>query len=99
MNKAASEGGFTLVEMQVAGFLFSSGLLAPPYCFSQGVSTVMTSQQDSTARQKAFEAMEEVLTTRNTNTIKWERIENINNGAVFPGRTVPPVTPGRGARK
>ena len=43
----SSESGFTLVEVLVAGFLLRTGLLARAYCSSQGLSTIISSQQDS----------------------------------------------------
>ncbi len=89
-----SESGFTLVEVLVAGMLLSTGLLALAYCFSQGLSTVMASQQDSIARQKAREAMEDVLTARNTDSITWSQIENISNGGIFTDGATPLTTPG-----
>ena len=78
-----SESGFTLVEVLIAGMLLSTGLLALAYCFSQGLATVMASQQDSIARQKAREALEDVMTARNTDSITWSQIENISNGGIF----------------
>ncbi|MGH9430829.1 MAG: type IV pilus modification PilV family protein [Terriglobia bacterium] len=89
-----SESGFTLVEVLVAGMLLSTGLLGLAYCFSQGLATVMASQQDSIARQKAREAMEDVLTARNTDSITWSQIENISNGGIFTDGPTLLTTPG-----
>ncbi|MGH9455801.1 MAG: type IV pilus modification PilV family protein [Terriglobia bacterium] len=83
VQATGSESGFTLVEVLVAGMLLSTGLLALAFCFSQGMAAVMASQQDSIARQKAREAMEDVLTARNTDSITWSQIANISNSGIF----------------
>jgi Tfp pilus assembly protein PilV len=94
VQPASSESGFTLVEVLVAGMILSTSLLALAYCFAQGMATVMASQQDTIARQKAREAMEDVLTARTSQSITWAQIENVSNGGIFTDGPTKLTTPG-----
>ncbi len=89
-----SENGFTLVEVMVAGLILTVGLLGLAYAYGQGMAMVMSSQQDAIARQKAREAMEDVLTARNNDTLTWSQINNVSNGGVFLDGPQPLTTPG-----
>jgi prepilin-type N-terminal cleavage/methylation domain-containing protein len=75
--------GFTLVETLIAGVILSIGLLASAYTFSLGFSVVLTAQQDTIARQKVREAIESVMTGRNTENLTWAQIGNVSQGGVF----------------
>lgn len=88
------DSGFTLIEVMVAGSIMSIGLLALAYCYGQGMAVVMASQQDSIARQKAREAMEDVLDGRNTDTLTWSQINNVSNGGIFLDGAQALTTPG-----
>ena len=90
----SSESGFSLVEVMVAAVILMTGLLCLAYAYGQGVVVVMSSQQDAIARQKAREAMEDVLTARNTDTLTWSQINNVSNGGVFLDGPQPLTTPG-----
>lgn len=45
-----------------------------------GLGTIGTAQEDSTARQKARQAMEDVFTARDTQTISFSQICNVGSG-------------------
>ncbi len=80
-GRPSSDAGFTLVEVMVAGLIMTIGLLAVAYGFMAGLATVGTAQEDTIARQKAREALESVLTGRNTQAISFSQIDNIATGS------------------
>ena len=94
MGQESSEKGFTLVEVMIAGLIMTVGLLALAYAYGQGACVVIASQQDAIARQKAREAMEDVLTGLNTDTLTWTQINNVSNSGVFLNGAQPLTTPG-----
>ena len=78
--RAHSESGFTVLEVLIAGVLLCVGFLALAYNFTMGFAVVMTAQEDTIARQKAREALESVLTGRNTQNISFDQIDNVGTG-------------------
>ena len=78
--RAHSESGFTIIEVLVAGVLLTVGLMGLAYTFTMGFAVVLTAQQDTVARQKAREALESVLTGRNTQNITFDQIDNVGTG-------------------
>jgi type II secretory pathway pseudopilin PulG len=90
----ASEQGFSLIEAMVAGLILSIGLLSLAYAYGQGTASVVFSQQMAIARQKAREAIEDVMTARNTATLSWDQINNVSNGGVFTDGPTPLTLPG-----
>ncbi|HEV2500635.1 MAG TPA: prepilin-type N-terminal cleavage/methylation domain-containing protein [Terriglobia bacterium] len=77
------ESGFSLIEALVAGVILSVGLLGLAYAYGQGTVMVVYSQQMAIARQKAREAIENVMAARNNQTLTWDQINNVSNGGVF----------------
>ncbi|HEV2420049.1 MAG TPA: prepilin-type N-terminal cleavage/methylation domain-containing protein [Terriglobia bacterium] len=88
------EGGFSLIEALVAGVVLSVGLLGLAYAYGEGTVSVVLSQQMAVARQKAREAIEDVMTARNTATLTWDQINNVSNGGVFTDGPTQLTTPG-----
>ena len=76
-----NESGFTLVETMIASLILVTGLLALAYAFLTGMAVVMTGQQDSIARQKAREAMENVFSARDNSTLSFAQICNVGSGS------------------
>jgi prepilin-type N-terminal cleavage/methylation domain-containing protein len=74
------DSGFTLIEVMVASVVLVVGLVAVAYGMALGLSVVTTSQEDTIARQKAREAMEDVFTARDTASITFDQICNIAAG-------------------
>lgn len=93
-SSSSSESGLGLIEVMIAGLVMTIGLLSLAYAYGQGVVVVLSTQQDAIARQKAREAMEDVLTARNTDTLNWNQINNVSNGGVFLDGVQPLETPG-----
>jgi prepilin-type N-terminal cleavage/methylation domain-containing protein len=74
------ESGFTLVEVLVASVVMVVGLLSVAYGLALGATVVATAQQDTIARQKAREAMEDVFTARDDARITFSQVCNIGQG-------------------
>jgi prepilin-type N-terminal cleavage/methylation domain-containing protein len=77
---AHDDSGFTLVEVIVAAVLLVVGLVAVAYGMAVGLAVVATAQEDTIARQKAREAMEDIFTARDTLTITFDQICNVGDG-------------------
>jgi len=86
--------GFSLVEALVAVTILSFGMLAIAAAFAQGLGTLAGSNFDILAREKAAEAIESVYTARDTKTITWAEIKNVqgetgSDGGVFLDGAMP----------
>ena len=77
------DGGFTLVEALIAMGILSVGLLGLAQAFYVGMQHMSTSASNLIAREKAREAVESVLTARDTRTITWGEVRNVAGGGVF----------------
>lgn len=75
--------GFSLVEVMLAVFVTSVGLVSLLALFAQAIATTQLAQQEMIARQKAREALESIFTARNTQQITFDLINNTGNGGVF----------------
>jgi prepilin-type N-terminal cleavage/methylation domain-containing protein len=96
---SGGEEGFSLVESLVAVSILGVGLLAVAAGFLQGLSQVKGSNFDILAREKAAETIENVFTARDTRTILWSQIKNVEgasgtDGGVFLDGPQPMVTAG-----
>lgn len=88
LTSARSERGFGLVEVMVGLSILAFGLLGVAAAFSQGMRSLAGSNYDILAREKAVEAIESVYTSRDTKTISWAEIRNVqgetgSDGGVF----------------
>ncbi len=88
MSQRPNDAGFSLVESLVSIAILSGGMLAIAAAFLQGAAQLTGSDLDVLAREKAAEAIESVFTARDTRTIQWAQIRNIegadgNAGGVF----------------
>jgi prepilin-type N-terminal cleavage/methylation domain-containing protein len=78
--------GFTLVECMISMAILVIGLLSLLGVFGIAMASTQTSQQNNTAKQLANEAMEGILTARETANITWAQINNTGAGGIFlPG--------------
>ena len=81
-----SQQGFTLVECMISMAILVIGLLSLLGVFGIAMASTQTSQQSNTAKQLANEAMEGILTARETANITWAQINNTGAGGIFlPG--------------
>ncbi len=81
------ERGVTLLEVSLASFVLTTGLLASALTMVVGVSSTYKSQQRLIAKQKARETLESVFTARNTQHITYNQIRNVSDTTVY----TPPV--------
>jgi type II secretory pathway pseudopilin PulG len=93
------EAGFSLVESLIAVGILAFGMLAIALAFLQGTMQLSGSQLDVLAREKAAEAIESVFTSRDTRTIQWAQIRNVEGpvggaGGVFLDGARPLSRPG-----
>ncbi|MEW6323357.1 MAG: prepilin-type N-terminal cleavage/methylation domain-containing protein [Acidobacteriota bacterium] len=94
-----SARGFSLIESLVAIGILSFGLLALAAGFAQGLQSMSGSGYDILAREKAAEAIESVYTARDTRTITWDEIRNVQgetgaDGGIFFDGARPLTRPG-----
>ena len=93
------ESGFSLVETLIAVAILSFGMLAIAAAFLQGTVQLSGSHLDVLAREKAAEAIESVFTSRDTRTIQWAQIRNVEGeaggaGGIFIDGALPLSRPG-----
>jgi len=75
---APDQRGFSLIEVVVAMSILVVGLLGLAQVFYLGMVNASTSSANLIAREKAREAIESVHTARDTRTIAWAAVRNVN---------------------
>jgi prepilin-type N-terminal cleavage/methylation domain-containing protein len=81
-----TQGGFSLIECMISVAILTIGLLSLLGVFGLAMASTQTSQENNTAKQLANEAMEGILTARETANITWAQINNTGSGGIFlPG--------------
>ena len=78
-----SERGFTLVEVLLSMVILTIGLLSMLSVFGIAMAATQTSQLNGTAKQLANEAIESILTARETQNLAWAQIQNAGAGGLF----------------
>ncbi len=81
-----SEGGFSLIEVLISMVVLTVGMVSLLGVFGLAMATTQTSQQNMIAKQLADEAIESIITARNTSQITWGQIQNASScsGGVNP---------------
>ena len=75
--------GFSLVEVMISIVILMIGLVSLLGVFGMAMAATQTSQEDMIAKQLANEALEGVVTARNTAQAQWDSIQNVSNGGIF----------------
>jgi prepilin-type N-terminal cleavage/methylation domain-containing protein len=78
-----SQRGFSLVETIVAMGVLSVGALGLAGVFTVGVQKTINSPLELLATQKAAEAIESVFSARDSHTVTWAQLRNVNAGGIF----------------
>jgi prepilin-type N-terminal cleavage/methylation domain-containing protein len=71
-----AEGGFSLIEVVISMAVLTVGLVSLLGVFGLAMASTQTSQQDMIAKQLANEALESIITARNTSQMSWDSIQN-----------------------
>ena len=78
-ERNATESGFSLLEVVISMAILTVGLVSLLGVFGLAMASTQTSQQDMIAKQLANEAMESIVTARNTSQISWDDIQNVGS--------------------
>ncbi len=71
-----SEGGFSLIEVVISMAILTVGLVSLLGVFGLAMASTQDSQQNMIAKQLANEALESIITARNTSQMNWDDIQN-----------------------
>jgi prepilin-type N-terminal cleavage/methylation domain-containing protein len=74
--RRSHESGFSLIEVLISIFVMSIGLLGLLGTLGMAMAATQTSEQLATAKQLANEALENILTARETDEVQWVQIAN-----------------------
>jgi prepilin-type N-terminal cleavage/methylation domain-containing protein len=80
LRTGKSQRGFTLIEVMISMAVLTVGLVSLLGVFGLAMAATQTSQQDMIAKQLANEAMESIVTARNTSQLTWDQIQNTGTG-------------------
>jgi prepilin-type N-terminal cleavage/methylation domain-containing protein len=83
MGRVKAESGFTLIEVMIAMFILTVGLLSLVGVAAAAVQRATESSPALMAREKAREAIESVHTARDTGELSWAKIQNVGSGGIF----------------
>ena len=78
-----AEDGFSLLEVVISMAVLTVGLVSLLGVFGLAMASTQTSQEDMIAKQLANEALESIVTARNTSQVPWVQVQNIANGGIF----------------
>jgi type IV pilus modification protein PilV len=84
-----AERGFSLLEVVISMAVLTVGLVSLLGVFGLAMASTQTSQQDMIAKQLANEALESIVTARNTSQVTWAQVQNVANGGIFLDGTTP----------
>jgi hypothetical protein len=82
---AKRDDGFTLIEVLIGMFLTTVGVLALAGIIAGGARTLVGSQDQLIAGQRAAEAAESVFKARDTRVLTWAQIRNVNGASGADG--------------
>jgi prepilin-type N-terminal cleavage/methylation domain-containing protein len=86
--------GFTLIEVVMATFILTVGLVSFAGLFGASIGTMFFAQENLISKQIARETMESIFTARNTQQITFDQIRNVLSGGIFQDGFQPPRLPG-----
>jgi len=79
--RSHAASGFSLIEVMVSIAIMTIGLVSLLGVFGLAMASTQTSLQNSISKQLANEALEGILTARETQNLTWAQIANTGNGA------------------
>jgi len=75
--------GFSLLEVVISIAILTIGLVSLAGVFGLAMASTQESQEDMIAKQIANEAVESIVTARNTAQITWDSVQNTSDGGIF----------------
>jgi type II secretory pathway pseudopilin PulG len=72
-----------MIEVVISMALLTVGLVSLLGVFGLAMAATQTSQQDMIAKQLANEALESIVTARNTSQLQWDAVQNVSNNGIF----------------
>lgn len=81
--RAPKQRGFTLIEVVMSMAILTIGLVSLLGVFGMAIASTQESQQDMIAKQLANEALESIMTARDTAQKQWSDIQNVSDGGIF----------------
>jgi prepilin-type N-terminal cleavage/methylation domain-containing protein len=82
-SQKRDQSGFSLIEVMVSIAIMTIGLVSLLGVFGLAMASTQTSQQNSISKQIANEALEGILTARESQNLTWAQIANTGSGGVF----------------
>jgi len=79
------QSGITLIEVLISMMVLTLGLVGMLGVLGIAVKSTQASQENSVAKTVADEALESILTARETANIPWSAIANVGSGGIFLG--------------
>jgi prepilin-type N-terminal cleavage/methylation domain-containing protein len=89
-----TQRGFSLIEVMISMVILVIGLVSMLGVFGIAMAATQTSQENGTAKQLANEALEGILTARETANVTWDQIQNTGGGGIFLPGLQPVYNPG-----
>lgn len=86
--------GFSLLEVVISMAILTVGLVSLLGVFGMSMAATQDTQQDMIAKQIANEALESIITARNTAQLQWSAIQNVADGGIFLNNYQPAKFPG-----
>lgn len=77
------QSGFSLLEVMISIVIMTVGLVSLLGVFGLAMAATQSSDQNAIAKQLANEALESILTARETASIPWASIQNTGSGGIF----------------
>jgi prepilin-type N-terminal cleavage/methylation domain-containing protein len=75
--------GFSLLEVVISMAVLTIGLVSLLGVFCIAMASTQDTQQDMIAKQLADEALEGIMTARDTAQLSWNSIQNVSDGGIF----------------